>query len=521
MAESEFHSYGKVTKDQWFRNVTFEAAGFNAQENVNLENIETDGSLKKGFFGADIFVTEGKRPGKCSLGTCFLLQNPSTWGEQDKSMRRFVITAAHCVTSSNFGKGKKFDELRLRIPITPWEDFPQDVGKYKAGWENTQLLFDEIVVQKEHIFIHEKYNGNWNCGYDVALVAIPEMSPSENASMLLFDTCDFDSLPDSVAVSGFPAMSDKKGKWHTHLPYFSARTREEDDDDEWQLIFRKPVKKAKTRMVDYPLATQPGISGGVLVVDQIVVGIHNAKKSQGAGHGTVFTDELQNWIKEIYAKWDPDLGQYLPSKKAIQKQESEDRSEENKPVTIKMENSSKDQEVQKLREEMERQRKNWEQEKQELLSKVKSSAESEKSNVKNDEQFNGGGLGLQKAEVSRPKKQDKEPAHPEKSHGRPTIGDRFQVQGAEYCKNRNDINGTIVYKGEVDRIEDSYSKDNIEIGTLVFVRERNWYVIKATERHIYQCDGRLDGAWNKLRLGCRRLRLGCEKNMRVTKIDNF
>ena len=36
----EFHSNGKVTKDEWFRNVTFEAAGFNAQENVNLENIE-------------------------------------------------------------------------------------------------------------------------------------------------------------------------------------------------------------------------------------------------------------------------------------------------------------------------------------------------------------------------------------------------------------------------------------------------------------------------------------------------
>ena len=53
-----------------------------------------------------------------------------------------------------------------------------------------------------------------------------------------------------------------------------------------------------------------------------------------------------------------------------------------------MENSSKDQEVLKIMEEMElqkaemeRQRKKWEQEKQELLSKVKSSAESEKPNV--------------------------------------------------------------------------------------------------------------------------------------------
>ena len=117
------------------------------------------------------------------------------------------------------------------------------------------------------------------------------MSPSTNASMLFFDTCEFDGFPDSVAVNGFPAMKDTKvvfsryhcfphyilwgkGNWHTHIPYYSARTREE-NDEEWQLSFRKPEKtkkRSKARMVDYPIATQPGISGGVLVVDQVVIG---------------------------------------------------------------------------------------------------------------------------------------------------------------------------------------------------------------------------------------------------------
>jgi len=544
MADSEFYSYGKVMKDEWFRDVTFEAAGFNTQENVILENMETDGNLKKGFFGADIFVTEGKRSGKCSLGTCFLLQNPATWGEEDKSMRRFVITAAHCVASANFGKPRKFDELRLRVPISPWEGFPKDVKNYKAGWANTQHLFDEIVVRKENIFIHEKYNGHWNCGYDLALVAIPEMSPSQNATMLFFDTCELDNFPDSVVVNGFPAMSDKRGKWHTHLPYFSARTREE-NDDEWQLTIRRPVKKAKARMVDYPLATQPGISGGVLIVDQIVVGIHNAKKSQGAGHGTVFTNELQNWMKEIYEKWDPDLGQYLPSKKVIQKQVSEDRNEENKEDKRKVENSSENQEMQKLRKEMERQkaemerqkvemerqkaelerqRQTWQQERQGLIAKMESSLESEKKDVKNDQQFNGGGKALQKPEVLLPK-QSEEAVHAGKSNSeRPTIGDRFQVQGADYWKTLNNINGTIVYKGEVNTIANSYVKDNVEVGTLVFVREKNSYTIKADETHIYKCDGQLDGAWRSYWWYSDYLQYGrwdYQKNMRVTKIDNF
>ena len=87
---------------------------------------------------------------------------------------------------------------------------------------------------------------------------------------------------------------------------------------------------------------------------------------------------------------------------------------------------------------------------------------------------------------------------------RPKIGDRFQVQGAEYWKKRiygkkrnyADINGTIVYKGEVDRLKiRNFDIVNIENGTLVFVREENSFVINVDGGHFYRCDGQLDGAW--------------------------
>ena len=73
------------------------------------------------------------------------------------SFKRVVFCwAAHCVSEDNFGKAKKYEELRLRVPLIPWDGFPQDSKNYKAGWENTKHLFDEIVVQKDQIFIHKK-----------------------------------------------------------------------------------------------------------------------------------------------------------------------------------------------------------------------------------------------------------------------------------------------------------------------------------------------------------------------------
>ena len=63
-----------------------------------------------------------------------------------------------------------------------------------------------------------------------------------------------------------------EGKWHSHIPYFSKLNREEDEEEEWRLDIRKPMKKSKARMCDYPLATQPGISGGAVIVDEVVIG---------------------------------------------------------------------------------------------------------------------------------------------------------------------------------------------------------------------------------------------------------
>ena len=57
-----------------------------------------------------------------------------------------------------------------------------------------------------------------------------------------------------------------EGKVHSHLPYFSARLRDDDDDD-WNLTERK-----RTGMIEYPLTTKPGISGGAVVVNDFVVG---------------------------------------------------------------------------------------------------------------------------------------------------------------------------------------------------------------------------------------------------------
>ena len=76
---------------------------------------------------------------------------------------------------------------------------------------------------------------------------------------------------------------------------------------------------------------------------------------------------------------------------------------------------------------------------------------------------------------------------------RPNIGDRFKVQGAKRWKKYKDIN-EVVYGGEVQTATGT-SDDGVEIGTLVFVCDKNWYLIKANEDHIYYCQDRIDNEW--------------------------
>lgn len=156
MAESE------PTDDfDWFENVTFAPAGTSAQESAALEHSHSPGKLRLGFYGPDIFVTEGVTSRKNSLGTCVLLQDPATWGEKDDSLRRFAITAGHCVGDVDaFGKFKKFSNLRIRIPKRPWKNFPEDTSNYKHGAKETNHLYNSVVIGKEQIFVHEEHDQN-------------------------------------------------------------------------------------------------------------------------------------------------------------------------------------------------------------------------------------------------------------------------------------------------------------------------------------------------------------------------
>ena len=62
-----------------------------------------------------------------------------------------------------------------------------------------------------------------------------------------------------------------EGHWDTHIPYFSKLCRFEDEEEDWRLDLRKS-KKSKARLLDYRLETKPGISGGPVIMDDIVIG---------------------------------------------------------------------------------------------------------------------------------------------------------------------------------------------------------------------------------------------------------
>eukprot|EP00493_Phyllostaurus_siculus_P026599 UN26944 len=130
----------------------------------------------------------------------------------------------------------------------------------------------------------------------------------------MFKLCDYDCFPSLVSVNGYP-MIHRGGKALSHIPYLSAQVRkdsdgeseegeEEEEEEEWQLSFRKTKKKGK--IVDYPLRTLPGISGGAVMIDGCVVGIHNASNEVKPGHGlgTIFTPKMKGWMLESFSKWE-------------------------------------------------------------------------------------------------------------------------------------------------------------------------------------------------------------------------
>ena len=51
---------------------------------IYCKTFESYGNLKRGFTNAEVMVIESKTASTCHIGTCVLLQDPTTWGKNDK-----------------------------------------------------------------------------------------------------------------------------------------------------------------------------------------------------------------------------------------------------------------------------------------------------------------------------------------------------------------------------------------------------------------------------------------------------
>jgi len=69
---------------------------------------------------------------------------------------------------------------------------------------------------------------------------------------------------------------------------------------------------------------------------------------------------------------------------------------------------------------------------------------------------------------------------------RPNPGAKFKVEEAEKWRSKLDVR-EVIYVGEVGQVSNSYSKDGVEVGTLVFIRSKELYVIKVSDNQIYWC----------------------------------
>jgi len=512
-----------------FENVTFVPASTSADENASLENTSSLGNLRLGFSSADILVTEGvATQGISRLGTCVLLQNPATWGEKDTSARRFAITAAHCVAKpDSLGNIKIISNIRLRLPLRPWKDFPEDTEKYQHGQKETNHLYKSIVISKKQIFLHEKYDGKWQSGYDVALIAIPETAVRSES--LAFNAYEWgDSYPDSASINGYPMMTNRTGMVFSHLPYISTRIRSDDDDD-WIFTERK-----RRGMVEYPLKTAPGISGGALVVNGFVVGIHNAKNENQDGHGwgTAFTMDLKDWIESKYSDWASVMTDAATKSNSSIASPSEDKLfiSQEKSVSswaasdvatwltsihlgqyanIFVSEGISGEYLVTLDEEMLEEfgitkkfhQHKFKREREKLLNKEKEIQSAPMiSPAQNLEAVKKEALIHKKIQEKVPNPPPQEPpaSVPDlqdcAGNGRPSIGDQFKVEGAKRWNKYNDINGIVNYRGEIDKVLGT-PQDRIEFGTLVFVRDKNWYVIKTDADGIHFCENDLGNQW--------------------------
>lgn len=185
-------------KDSWFNDVSRFVAASNIFQEGAFEKrdeflekflkgaqnakakLESDQTITagRGFYDTDIVLTEAKDDNNSAItGSGVLLQDPSTWGEVNESAYRFVVTAGHCVCIVQYNEVEKYNPIRLRIPIKPWKDFPQDVEKYRHGANEMKFFYSNIMCGPSQVFVHPDYKGHWDF-QDIALIAIPSVTPS-------------------------------------------------------------------------------------------------------------------------------------------------------------------------------------------------------------------------------------------------------------------------------------------------------------------------------------------------------
>lgn len=313
-----------VANDSWFDDVTkcIPASASNQQKAEVKEDFEIndevffnepskvpvagdagdDSYAKRGFYDTDIVMIEAKHDGTVRLGSGVLMKDMKSWiaavSENEEKRYRFVITAAHVVCSAQWEQVEIYNCIRVRIPLKPWPEFPENWAKYQGGYKERTDFFSNIIVKREHIFVHPNYEGKW---YDVAMIAIPEVIATQDARGFKWWNS---GKPTAFAVVGFPMATKNDGETASHIPYVSARKHNKNG------IAKIEFKKMKTMMAKYYCFTRSGMSGGAIILDGCIAGIHNRKDEleQNCGHGLIFDSEVKKWMSSVAGKWDVDLG---------------------------------------------------------------------------------------------------------------------------------------------------------------------------------------------------------------------
>jgi len=285
------------TDDIFFKNVEeFTAATHSESQSAEriekaFENgkAENESSAKRtcdkdyGFGNTDVVLIEAIQGTKAKFGSGILLQNPKTWGEVDEEPRQFILTDAHCVCKYD-GKIEMCSEIRIRVPKLPWVDFPNSKKYPLTNMKAMGKFFSTITVDPiSDVSIHRGYKGGWWNGSDVALIKVPEITPTHAEKY--FKVWEPSEQPTSCAIIGFPFIPGKNGKTYSHQPLVSLTK----GDNICQI-------RNEGKSIRYFGWTKAGMSGGAVQLDDTIVGLHSAGDSGGYAYGTLLTHDLKAWI---------------------------------------------------------------------------------------------------------------------------------------------------------------------------------------------------------------------------------